>query len=173
MGKVFTLQPTKSIIQDCLDDIITELGKTVRLVFPGKEVACPDCNGATVGQSTGGGVFGRHGGQLAIPGVICPFCNGRGRRLEEQSRDLVMKCEWTPKHFAKPFPGVNLRKRFSVVETKFFQSDLPDVLRADRLIAQLPMEGLVHQTFTLSGVPGDPSNIIQDRYCICYWETTE
>ena len=44
MGKIFTLSDDiKSVVTDALDDLITELGKDCRLVYPPRFVPCGNC----------------------------------------------------------------------------------------------------------------------------------
>lgn len=44
MGNIFTLDDgTKSVVQDALDDIITELGKMCKIVYPPRWMSCSNC----------------------------------------------------------------------------------------------------------------------------------
>ncbi len=170
MGKIFSLDAdVKGIITDALDDLISELGKDCRIVYPPKMVLCANCVSDPIGHKpsnrwkTGGPT------QFSL-GSLCPMCNGDGRRAEEVTEILRFLCEWDPKRFFKPLRNLDVRLPMGICQTKGYLADLPKVLRCDHMVLQVPIEGTLRLTYKLSGEPGDYSNIIQGRYFVATWE---
>ena len=171
MGNILNIdKATKKIIQDALDDIITELGKDCRLVYPSKAIACVNCQADPIGHKPS--VRWKTGGPMPFSsGSICPLCNGVGKRFEEVYEDIRFKLNWDFKKFLYPFsPNVDVRVPFSIVQVKGYITDMPKIIKADHLIIQLPLESMLKKKFKLIGSPGDASNIIQGRYFISTWE---
>ncbi len=169
MGKLFTIDAaTKATITDALDDIISEFGKDCRLVYPARWVRCENCLwDAASGRSTN---HWRSGGPLPFNGGPCPLCKGNGQKAQETSEVVRFKCEWDPRKFLYPVPGVDLRVRYSVCETKGYMTDLPRVTRCDHMVVQAPVEGIVRSKMKLASDPISPGNIIQGRYWVAKWE---
>lgn len=164
MGKIFTLTPTiKSVIQQALDDLITELGKPCTLVYPPRMISCSNCRFDPIGQKSSNHWLS--GGPMQfMDGMACPLCNGAGRIAKEVTDPISLLCNWQPKHFTVPIPNLNLRAPNSVLEIKGYLTDLPRVTRASYLIFENAIDGIVRQKFQLISEGGDRSNIIQGRY---------
>lgn len=169
MGIIFTLDPEiKATIQDALDDLITELGKPCKLVYPSKSVKCVNCIYDPIGKKSSN--IWKTGGPMKFMVGVCPMCNGGGTRAEEVSETIKMLCAWEPKKFFVPFQEINIKSPYGLLQTKFYLKDLPKIKMADHLVFQVPIEPYVKSNYYLIGEPGDQSNIIQDRYCIATWE---
>jgi hypothetical protein len=171
MGKLFTLdEGTKQVVQDALDDLITEFGKRCRVVYPPRWAACANCVSDPVGKKSAN--RWRTGGPLPFPsGSVCPLCNGAGgHHAEELSEEVLLLCAWEPKNFWYPAPGLDVRVPGGALQTKGFLSDMPKITRCDHLVFQLPVEPYAHYRYRLVGEPGDRSNIIQNRYFIANWQ---
>lgn len=174
MGTIFTLDSQiKSVIQDALDDLITELGKDCKLVYPPKWSECLNCITPydPIGQKPS--CFYRQGGPVPFGDGICPVCNGAGKQSSEVSEVLKFLCEWNPQKFIRPVSNLNIQIPYSLVQTKGYLTDLPKVLQADHLIFQVPIEGLMRKRYRLASEPGDPSNIIQNRYFVALWQRAD
>lgn len=166
MGKIFSLDDgTKATITDALDDLITEFGKDCRLVYQPRLLPC-SCNQDHTGKNA------NHYNAAPAPfwPGNCPLCGGKGKREQEVSENIKLLCAWDPKHFFSPVPSVEIRKPFSLLQTKGFLKDVPKLIKAQYLIFQTAIEGLFQKKFRLLSQPGDRSNIIQNRYFICEWE---
>lgn len=169
MGQIFSLDAdTLTVITQALDDIITVLGKDCVLVYPPKMTACPNCVPSPMGGQSSN--RWRSGGPVPFPNTgVCPWCNGAGRRAEEQSELVHMSCEWNPKEYKRPLEDVDVRVPYSVLKTKGYLTDLPKIVRCEYLRLQIPVEGYSVRRFKLASNPGDESNIIQGRYCVAIW----
>lgn len=170
MGVLFTLTlPIKSIIQQALDDLITELGKNVRLVYPAKWVSCVNCVYDNIGHKSSN--YYKSGGPLQFPnGGICPLCNGKGKIEQEVTETIRMLCSFDPKDFYRPVPQVDVRLPYgSRIQTKCYLSDLPKIMRADHAVFETDIESVLRQTYKLASEPADVSNIVQGRYVVADW----
>jgi len=170
MGTIFTLSPSiKAIVATALDDLITELGKQVRLVYPARWVSCSNCQYDQIGHKSSN--YYKSGGPLPFPNAtVCPMCNGNGKIEEENSEVVQMLCQWDPKDFYRPVPQVDIRLPFgSRIQTKGYLSDLPKILKADHAVFEIPIEPIVRYTYQLASEPADVSNIIQGRYVVADW----
>jgi len=173
MGQLFSIDDeVKAIIQDGLDDLITELGKTCTLVYPpSRYESCPNCLYDPMSEKSSNRY--RAGGPIEFAdGSICPYCNGRGRIATETTEDVELLCELNPKKFTVPVPGLLLgnRQPDALLQTKGFIKDWPKVEKCDYLLYQKTLAGLGPRRYKLAGEPNDVSNIIQDRYFVCLWE---
>lgn len=171
MGKLFDIDAeVKSIIQDGLDDLITNLGKTCRLVYPATRWEdCSNCIYDPVGHKSSN--RWKSGGPIPFPnGTTCPNCNGSYKRPIETTEDILFLCEWEPKKFATPFRGMDIRVPFGMLQTKGFIENWPKVEKCDYMIFDTNLATLGKRIYKLSGEPGDRSNIIQGRYFTCLWE---
>lgn len=170
MGKIFTLTGNiKTVIQDALDDLITELGKNCRIVYPPRWLPCNNCVWDTVTQRATN--VWKTGGPMQFPnGTACPVCGGHGQRSEEVSKVIKFLCEWEPKKFFLPIPNLQVRAPFAMVQTKGFMEYLPDVQNSDYMIFQSDLENIQRMKFKLVSEGWDRSNIIQGRYFVATWE---
>lgn len=172
MGTIFTLDNTiKSTIQDALDDLITELGKTCKLVYPAKMVDCPNCVFDPVAKRSAN-IYQDGGPHPFSNGQICPYCDGQGKRLVHQEDEILLLLNWSPKTFEYPLKNLDVRMPYEVLQTKCYLTDFPKLKRAEYLIAQVPIQGYVEKRFKLMAEPTDVSNIIQNRYIVSVWERT-
>lgn len=168
MGKLFTItNKIRQIASDGIDDLIDQLGKDCLLIYPALKDDCPNC----IYDSSTGRSSGRYksGGPRPFPtGTICPVCRGSGT-IESTITDTVkLLCQWNPKQFT--MLAGNIERPNSVVQTKGYMTDLPKIVRARRMIIEIPVEPYIKATFELIGNPIDPGNIIQGRYFIALWK---
>ena len=169
MGTIFTLEESvKAIITNALDDLITELGKMCRLVYPPRMVPCDNCIYDPIGRKSSNVYL--NGGPIPFQNVSCPMCDGSCKKAETQTEDIKFLCSLTPKDFFVPIPNLNLQVPFSVVQTKGFLRDVPKVRRADHMIFQTPIDGVATKKYKLDSDPADVSNIIQNRYFVATWK---
>lgn len=169
MGTIFTLtDDIKSTIASALDDLISELGKDCRLVYPPRMTSCVNCVWDPVGKKSSN--YYLHGGPVPFSNTSCPMCNGVGKRAEEVSDVVKFLCAIEPKHFFKPVKHLDIQLPYSIIQTKGFLSDMPRVRRASHMVFQVAIEGLLNKRFRLLDDPVDVSNIIQNRYFVATWE---
>lgn len=169
MGKIFTLSnDVKAIAQQAIDDLIDQLGKDCRLIYPPRMVPCANCVFDPVGKKSSNHWL--NGGPVPFPGgTACPLCDGKGLRAEEVFETVRLLVAWNPKNwFIKQMPP-NLQVADGVIQTKGFLSDAPKMLQAREMIVETPIEAFRRYRFVLAGEPVDASNIIQGRYVVMSW----
>lgn len=174
MSKIFSIDAgVRQVVQDALDDLLLPaeeggLGKHCLLVYPPRYVTC-DCQRDAVGNKPS--ARGPNGAPAPFPYLKgCPACNGEGRKATQATEDVVLKCAWDARKFSLPVPNLQARLPYSVVQTKGYLSDVPKLMKADHILINLPIAPFLRQTFKMVGTPGDPSNIVQARYCFALWE---
>lgn len=168
MGKIFTLTADiKAIASDAIDDLIDQLGKQCRLIYSAVKTDCPNCL-LDVQSNKSTGLY-KSGGPRPFPARgICPVCRGAGKIDSTSTDSVTMLCTWNPRDFYKYVGNVELPHSF--VQTKGYMKDLPKILRARRMVLEVPIEPYIRYTFELSGEPIDPGNIIQGRYFLALWK---
>lgn len=168
MGKIFTLtNDIKQIASDAIDDLIDQLGKQCRLVYSGIKTDCPNCIFDPQSKKSTG--IYKAGGPRPFPNrTICPVCRGAGQIDTTSTEVVTLLCNWNPRDFYI-FP-INIEQPHSMVQTKGYIKDLPKILRARKMVLEIPIEPYTRYTFDLISEPIDPGNIIQGRYFVAIWK---
>lgn len=156
-----------ALIQNAADYLITGSDKTCRIVYPGKRVQCPSCNGG-----------------LSNPyhnRTKCAVCQGEGFKEEVTTEDVTLKLTWfnineqiqiAKRLGSDSIPNTVIHIPYGILRTRGFQSILPKILQAEKLIVSTPTEHLIRQTFVRITEPIDNMGITQNRYFECYWSRT-
>lgn len=170
VGKIFTLTSSvKSVITAALDDLITELGKNCMLVYPPKMTACVNCVYDPIGKKSSNVYLS--GGPTPFGATQrCPMCDGAGRMAIPVQESIKLLCSLDPKKFFMPVPDIPIGSPEAYLQTKGMLSDLPKIKRADFLIFQTDISGIIEKKFRLFKEPADISNIIQGRYFVATWK---
>lgn len=164
-----------STYNEGIDAIIEWGGVNVQLVFPPKQVECPNCvfnsiTGRSSGQYKSGGPY------LFTTGDICPYCNGEGLRFDEQTQTIKMLVYWEPKDFVKvdsAFRQISIDQTLlipnSVIQTKCHFQHLPKVEQCIEIrvhAAINPFGTWTYERFKESVPHGFKSN----NYILTYWK---
>lgn len=167
MGKIFTItDDIRNIASKAIDDLIDQLGKRCRLVYPPTYTLCPNCIFDSIGNKSSNHY--KHGGPVSFDSGICPMCNGVGREATFPTEIINLLCAWTPKEwFILP---ENLRIPDGDLQTKGYLADLPKIKRCVEMVMEVANEAYGHWRFKLAGDPIEPGNIVQGRYCVCLWK---
>jgi hypothetical protein len=153
----------QSLMTDAIDDMIQNFGKDCILIFPGsKQISCINCvqdswtkRGMNVYLSGGPVPFGQN--------QSCPVCGGKGLMQSlPKTQTVHMVLNWSPSDF-NMLP-TNIESSYSMVETEGWMKDLPAILQARVMIAEVPLIPIIKARFELSGEPIDPHGIKQG-YC--------
>lgn len=166
MGVIFTLSPEiKDFAAQIFDDLINELAKPCKVVYPPKMIPCAHCAPDPTGKKSSG--FWRDG--TRIKGV-CPYCSGNYFKAEEISETLYFLTEVRQDKFEKfPF-NVPIREAGGMLQIKGYMNDLPAITQCEYLIHDLNMAPFIQQKYKMYGEPISPSNIVKNRYFICLFE---
>lgn len=166
MGNIFTLtEDIKKIARDSIDDLINQLGKDCRLVYPPVMTPCGNCVYDAIGQKSSNRYL--HGGPIPFSFGTCPMCNGAGFRAENSTEIIKMLCTIEPKNWF--IPVANVRIPDCDLQTKGYLSQVTKVLQCTEMIIQPQIEASLRQKFKLASAPTDVGNIIQGRYFVAMW----
>jgi len=147
--------------------LITELGKDCLLVYPPLPVLNANSAVDSVGQKPGN--TWTTGAPIAGRDLAFPQAGGSGYAAQETTDTVKMGVAWDLKSFwIKPAPGVVLPE--GTIQTKFYLTDLPKVMKAREMILQPSVQSKIRWRFVLDSEPRDLSNIIQGRYLIANWK---
>ena len=99
MAKIFTItDDIRQIAADAIDDLIDQLGKTCRLVYPPtfSSCSCSDTIGKKGPHVWGHGGYGPRGGNTG-----CSLCGGSGQIATEETEEVTLLCNWDIRTFEK------------------------------------------------------------------------
>jgi hypothetical protein len=168
MAKIFQISNAiRRIAQDAIDDLIDQLGKDVKLVYPPTPVPC-SCGQDLIGKK--GPHIWSHGGPSPRVGS-CVYCGGSGQKHQEQTETIRLLCNWDSRTFDRiTNPDIRMRQSGSTVQTKGYISDLPKILKCSYAIFQVAIQGIQEYRFRLVSDPTNKNNIVPNRYFIAIWE---
>jgi hypothetical protein len=169
MGKLFTLtDDVRLIAQNAIDDLIDQLGKDCRLIYPPDWQQCANCIYDSIGEKSSN--IWITGGPIPFDaGSTCPMCGGVGRRAIEKTANIRMLVQAEPsKWWVKP--PFNVQVPTGMIQTKGYMSDVPRLLQSRKMIFQTDIEGIMRMRYELVGEPIDQGNIIQGRYFVALWQ---
>lgn len=156
--------------QQGIDDLINQLGKNCRLVFPPRIIPCPNCIlDPNTKMSTG---YYKAGGPYFFDdGTICPMCNGGGQQSIESTKTIKMLVEWNPKNVLSKLKDYNIQitSPHSIALTKTFLIYVPDILQCQYAILDTGVEAMLSlKCYKIS----EPvlSGLQVSRYATIIWE---
>lgn len=166
----------RDLIQTYGDFLITDSAESCKLIYPAKRESCPNCKWDSQSQKSSG--IYKPGGPYPFSNTPCPYCNGVGFKEIEVSETVQLKLKWfnlqEQVDIAKSLenatiPNDSVRLPYGVLRTRFFESQLPQILRANKLIPQTPTEHLQRSTYERITEPINNNSITKNRYFQCYW----
>jgi hypothetical protein len=167
VARIFELSDDiRQIAEDAISDLIDQLGKDCRLVYPPSMRNCDNCTPDTIGRKSTNRY--RDGGPMPFSVGTCPMCNGTSKVATENSEVIRLLCDWSPSQYTIAKPG-NIRIPDGYVETKGYVKDLPKVKKCQEMILQTDIEPYCRYKYTLAGEPVDSGNIVQGKFFVCLW----
>lgn len=172
MAKIFEItSQIRQIASDAIDDLIDQLGKDVKLVYP--PIASP-CTCATDLVGKKGASIWQTGGPAPASwsGTTgCPLCGGSGKQYTPSSNTIKLLCNIDIKTFEN-IGGIDVRLRQSgtIVQTKGYLSDLPKLDKCEYAIFQTTIQGIQEYRYKLISDPTDVNNIVPNRYFMALWK---
>lgn len=166
MGELFTItNDIRQIATAAFSDLIVELGKNCKLVYPPTFTECENCYfDSMTGRSNGQ----YKGGPTPFTDGICPVCMGVGGYHTENSETIRLLVRKTIKPSTVEIP--NVRVHNGQLQTRGYLADFPKVMRAEYMLCQLSTENLIEEKYKLLGTPTDKGNIVQNQFFIVTWE---
>ncbi len=170
MGTIFTLtSDIRTVSKTLLDDMLNELGKTLRLVYEPVKSLCPNCRLSPITKRSSG-VY-ESGGPIPFEGgQPCPVCEGEGWLVsEEKFDDIKASVARSPRDwFIAVSPDIVVPA--GTVQLKMFSSNWAKAKRARKVILSPESGGVELETYKLHSALGDPSNLVPGRYMVGLFE---
>ncbi len=163
-GKLFDItDDIRQVAKDGLDDMIDQFGKVCVLHFP---ITWTTDASAVVDP------IGPKPGTIWETGMQEQESYDQvtdGKRATRQTAELKMLIRWNSKDFdIKPARGVVVAQ--GAIQTKVYQTDLPQIMRAEYMLVQASLKASIYLKFERDGGPVDPTNIVADRYAVINWK---
>lgn len=160
MAEIFEItSDIKDIATKALNDLISQLGKNCKLVYPAEPQPCTSCSDKS---------HYPWGGEGTLSSVLCPTCNNKGVIYQEVSETVKFLLTWTPRDFTQH--DLNIRMGDGYLQTKGFIHDFAKVKRCDHMIIQTDINNIVEYKYRLVGHPIDSNNIVQNKYFVAIWK---
>lgn len=168
MGKLFEIpEDVLETAQDGFDDILDQLGKSCKLIYPAKFIECTNCIYDPIGKKSSN--RWRTGGPMPFHAGACPQCNTQGRIATENSETITMTINWTPGRHNVPLTNVRVPIGY-VIQTRGYMTDYPKIKQCEDMIILGEVEPYGHFKFKLDGEPTDPFQFVPGRYFIANWK---
>jgi hypothetical protein len=166
MGTIFTLtSDIRDVSRTLLDDMLEELGKTVRCIYAPVQAECPSClldpiTNRSSNRPQSGALVSFEEGQT------CPTCEGHGYVVSEVPYDdIKASVSRNPKAWQEIVPP-SVVVPDGVVYLKTYTSNWAKIMRARYVILAPEMSGIQEERLMLHSVLRDPSNLVPGRYTV-------
>lgn len=170
MGTIFTLDPSiRSVSRTILDDMLNELGKTLRLVYEPIRTECPNCVLSPITKRSSG-VYQSGGAASFEEGETCSVCGGEGWLTSSAvTEDIKASVARTPKEWFVAVPP-NFVLPAGIIQLKIFAENWSKVKRARSFILSPEASGIEQEVYRLHSALGDPSSLVPGRYAVAFFE---
>lgn len=170
LGRLFLIeQDVIEIAQNGLDDIIDQLGKTCLLYYPAISIPCNNCLDSL---PPGSGNKWITGGPAPQRNQSCQSCGGTGSKFVEPREEVKLLIAWEPRDFYIKMEDsdMSISAPTGKIQTKGYLRNLHKIMRANYMVVQTDISGMVRMKFERDGEPADPSNIVKNRYFVINWK---
>lgn len=168
MSNIFELDSDiLSTAQGGFDDILDQLGKPCKLIYPAKFVECVNCIYDPIGKKSSN--RWRTGGPMPFHAGACSMCQGAGKHATENSDTITMTINWIPGKNITSGPNIRVPIGYPI-ETRGYMTDLAKVRQSEEMIIIGAVEPHCHYRFKLDGEPTDAFQIVPGRYFVCIWK---
>lgn len=163
---MFDLDGIRDIAEEGFDDILDQLGKNCKLVYPGRAIECTNCYFDPIGKKSSN--KWKSGGPMPFHAAACPMCNGEGRKISENSEIIVMTINWNMGPFSVTAPNIRIPMGH-VINTRTYITNFPKIVKADEMLI-VGVDALRHFRWKLDGEPADTFQLVSEKYCISNWK---
>lgn len=146
----FDIQPLIPSYQDAIDNIIDQLGKYVKFIYPPTVSSITDSSQDVIRDDS------RY-----------PDFKGEAPTVTENSEEIKCLIKWNPKELSDY--GVNVAGGTNTIRLKTYLVHAPKLYKAEFMIPNIDSEAFVNQKFKMVIAP-IPVGLGEDRYCISYWK---
>lgn len=154
-----------TLYQDVADSFISDLGRDCKLIFPKKQIACPNCIVDTISKRSSGRY--KAGGPIFFQfGSVCDYCLGEGYTYTEVTENIRLRVYWRPKDFL--MKEIPIDKPGSIIEVRGHLVNLQKLNRAEYLEVH---DSIRHHLISRFKRKGEmvPYGLGSDRYVVGLW----
>lgn len=146
------------------DSLIDDLGKICIIVYPFKDIECPNCyldrrrnRSSNIYKSGGPIVFTNH--------TECPWCHGRGRGQIESTDEIRTRLYWEPKSW---IGGISFEDSNDIVQMIGYMTDVIKIQKAHHILLA-NINSSIHQWKGQREGDFTPHGFRQDRYFVQFF----
>ncbi len=147
------------------DSLIDDLGKVCTILYPYKDVECPNCF-LDPRTKRSNSIFKSSGPKPFTNFTQCPWCYGEGHLETRAEGSVTLRLYWDPKDWVG---GITVENPTGVVQSIGYMSDLNDVEQADKILLNDSQAGIKRWECERMG-EAQPWGFRANRYFIQMWE---
>lgn len=159
-----------NIYNNTISDLITNnVGVPCTLIYGSNRVQCPNCIYNSIAK-TSSNIYNNIGPQ-PFTNIICPYCNGIGFKIQEQTEDIFLRVYFTKKDFLKiDLPIISTD---GLIQTIGFISDMPKLQKAKEIIANINVKNYSIYRYQLAAeiIPWGLGQT--KKFCIAFWKRSQ
>lgn len=132
------------------------------LIYPGKKTDCPNCIYDGIGKKSAN-IYQSGGPYPFDNGMICPYCNGDGYKLDTPTEVINLRVYWTKKDWVKSVGNIAIPDGSIMVIG--FITDLPKFLKCTEIKISNETAGYIDYKYIRSAEPF-PWGLRKKRYFV-------
>ena len=156
---------TIQIFQDGIDALISQLGKSIKLVYLPTIIECPNCINDTIGNKPANRF--RPGPMRFSDGKRCPYCRGTQKTEQENSEIIQGLIQVKPRDYKRY--GISVQDPGGLVSVKTFMSDVIKIERTTHAIIDIQKQSIIKIKCRKVGEP-IPTGLRHSRYAVSFWQ---
>lgn len=155
--------------QEVTNAVINQLGRDCKLIYPKKQISCPNCYTDTISKRSSGRY--KVGGPLSFTlGQICPWCQGEGFTYTDVTDTVKLRVYWQQKDFMNK--NMYVDKAGSVIEVRGNIELIPKMIRAEFLEVHDVIRHFMISRFQRKG-ECIPYGFGVDSFFVGYWKKVD
>jgi hypothetical protein len=166
----FIDQNDKDSFQDCFDNLIDDIGQSIRIHFVEKQTSCPNCDwnraeGRSANRYTTTNPNPLNGplNKFFPTGTVCPVCRGVGKLNEPRNTTVIGTISKTAEEFEQISRELGrIPQNMIKVRTKL------DTLQSIREATKIDIDGVVYKKLRPEIIQG----LGEQMFIKTFWEQT-
>lgn len=151
------------------DMILKNFGVNCKIIYGDTRVSCPNCVFNTITKSSSN--IYKIGGPIPFENTVCPYCNGEGYTITENSETFKMRVYFNKKDFIRVEIPVTVTD--SSIQTIAFITDMPKLQQAKEIIANTDVGNYSIYRYVLAAEILPFGLGPTKKYCIAFWNRNQ
>lgn len=152
MAITLPMAELQAIYEDAVDALIETVNATpCKVIYPSKKVECANCTFLRMGSGSGTNVY-KSGGPIPFSIGVCPLCGGTGFKEQSATENITARFYHDSASFRK-----FINNSTAIAESDGlllgYMSDMPKILRMEKIQVGTNIEGVKSYFFYLNGEP--------------------